>query len=389
MIILINMALASLDEPEKVTMMDAIDYLQKYGYVRHSSLLENASNNSVIKDTQTIIKRGIAEFQETAGLPKTGDLDNKTKEMFTAPRCAVSDAQSEFDMKWEKNDLVYTILNYSPDLTRDEIREAIDAAFAKWSAVIPLNFKEADQDGDHIDIRIGFYRKRHGDNDPFDGEGGALAHAHWPPSGDIHFDDDEKWAYKNEEKILLKKNNKYVYRDLLQTATHEIGHTIGLDHVRRNDSIMKTFYVVSTDSNGRYIEPQLFQFDIEKIQRRYADWTYYEKANKCLRLSSNSGFFNDIDSYCKSNGATLVTIHSADENNFLADFIKKALSSSSSSSVWIGLVDPDKDAFFTWTDDSDFDFLDWQPNQPDNVDGNQHNVIFGPLVKGQNEFGHW
>uniref|UniRef100_A0A914DGV8 C-type lectin domain-containing protein n=1 Tax=Acrobeloides nanus TaxID=290746 RepID=A0A914DGV8_9BILA len=123
--------------------------------------------------------------------------------------------------------------------------------------------------------------------------------------------------------------------------------------------------------------------------REPTDWTYYEKSNKCLRLSPNSGFFNEIDSYCKSNGATLVTIHSADENNFLADFIKKALSSSSSSSIWIGLVDQDNDAFFTWTDDSDFDFLDWQPNQPDNVDGNQHNVIFGPLVKGQNEFGHW
>uniref|UniRef100_A0A914DJ07 LysM domain-containing protein n=1 Tax=Acrobeloides nanus TaxID=290746 RepID=A0A914DJ07_9BILA len=156
MIILINMALASLDEPEKVTMMDAIVFYHFY--------------------TQTIIKRSIAEFQETAGLPKTGNLDIKTKEMFTAPRCAFTDfhAQSEFDVKWEKNDLVYTILNYSPDLTRVEIREAIAAAFAKWSAVIPLNFKEVDQDGDHIDINIGFYRKRHGDNDPFDGEGARI-----------------------------------------------------------------------------------------------------------------------------------------------------------------------------------------------------------------------
>uniref|UniRef100_A0A914E5M8 Uncharacterized protein n=1 Tax=Acrobeloides nanus TaxID=290746 RepID=A0A914E5M8_9BILA len=103
-----------------------------------------------------------------------------------------------------------------------------------------------------------------------------------------------------------------------------------------------------------------------------ADWTYYEKTKKCLKLSPNSGFFNDIDSYCKSNGATLVTIHSADENHFLAESLVQKI-------VEITYL----------AKSTNIDFHDWQARQPDNVDGNQHNVIFGPLVKGKSESGHW
>lgn len=45
-----------------------------------------------------------------------------------------------------------------------------------------------------IHIAMGFYTGYHGDTDPFDGPGGTLAHAYFPPYGDLHLDDAENFT---------------------------------------------------------------------------------------------------------------------------------------------------------------------------------------------------
>ncbi|KAM9437926.1 stromelysin-3-like isoform 2-T2 [Salvelinus alpinus] len=81
------------------------------------------------------------------------------------------------------------------------------------------------------------YKYWHGDNLPFDGPGGILAHAFFPRThraGDIHFDYDESWTVGNS-----------MGTDLLQVAAHEFGHVLGLQHSLVDRAVMSPFYSFS------------------------------------------------------------------------------------------------------------------------------------------------
>lgn len=64
-----------------------------------------------------------------------------------------------------------------------------------WSDVSPLTFIESNRVSD---IEISFHdNPQHGDNSPFDGPRGVLAHAFFPGpdmGGDVHFDDSETFS---------------------------------------------------------------------------------------------------------------------------------------------------------------------------------------------------
>lgn len=155
---------------------------------------------------------------------------------------------------------------------------------------------------------FGTDRYWHGDNLPFDGPGGILAHAFFPKThrqGDIHFDYDESWTLGNhmgecvaetvtstraalsssartlfvgklkrsakaetdegedeEAKnlfLLPDERQTTIYAscgrsssppspagtDLLQVAAHEFGHVLGLQHSREPGAIMSAYYSFS------------------------------------------------------------------------------------------------------------------------------------------------
>ncbi len=76
---------------------------------------------------------------------------------------------------------------------------------------------------------------------------------------------------------------------------------------------------------------------------------------------------------CESNNATLISIHSAEENEFIRNYIEEQ--PSSSIRVWIGLKRKSSDSHeFIWVDKSPVDYFNWRINQPDNVGGLEHYV---------------
>ena len=127
----------------------------------------------------------------------------------------------------------------------------IEEALSLWEQETNLKFVRTSSGKVHIEIR--FERGRHGDEDDFDGRGGTLAHAFFPIyGGDVHFDDDERWT-----------DNFDSGTNLLMTASHELGHSLGLAHSDVRGSVMSPFY--TPYKNGL----KLHKDDIEGIQALY------------------------------------------------------------------------------------------------------------------------
>ncbi|XP_060090871.1 interstitial collagenase-like [Heteronotia binoei] len=197
-------------------------------------------------------------MQEFFGLEVTGKVDDETLEVMKKPRCGVPDlggfTLTEGNPKWDKTHLTYRIVNYTPDLNQKLTQRAIQKAFEVWSNVSPLTFEE--KANGIQDIMISFNRGDHGDNSPFDGPSGVLAHAFQPGpyiGGDAHFDDDELWTIEGTRGT-----------NLFLVAAHEFGHSLGLSHSTEAGALMFPTYA--------YVDPRSFQLpqdDIDGIQAIY------------------------------------------------------------------------------------------------------------------------
>ncbi|XP_057296926.1 matrix metalloproteinase-24-like [Hydractinia symbiolongicarpus] len=206
-------------------------YLLKYGYLDTFSVGDE------------VLKASIKRLQYFANLKQTGVLDAATQKQMTIPRCAHSDPKIKITRarryvhqgtRWRKSLLTWRLEGRGRTLSRSIIRRVMSKAMGYWSRSTNINFKETASS--KPDIWVKFTRYHHGDPYSFDGPGGTLAHAFYPHnnqglSGDIHFDDDENYTYQSSRG-----------RNLLWVATHELGHSLGLEHSNLREAVMYPWY---------------------------------------------------------------------------------------------------------------------------------------------------
>ncbi|XP_077625830.1 interstitial collagenase [Crocuta crocuta] len=230
-----------------------VEMVQKY--LENYYNLKNDGKKIVKQKNQSLVVEKLKEMQEFFGLKVTGLPDADTLNVMQQARCGVPDVAEyvlmEGNPRWDRTDLTYRIENYTPDLPRAEVDDAIEKAFKLWSDVSPLTFTKVFEG--QADIMISFVRGDHRDNSPFDGPGGTLAHAFQPGpyiGGDAHFDEDERWT------------NDFKDFNLYRVAAHEFGHSLGLAHSTDIGALMYPNYQYSDDV-------QLSQDDIDGIQALY------------------------------------------------------------------------------------------------------------------------
>ncbi len=139
-----------------------------------------------------------------------------------------------------------------------EMLQAVEEGLSLWSQVVPLTFVETIDSGppvsdsqylaaSHPQTRIGHH----------DLAGNVLAHAYYPGFGglssDLHLD---------------SSNRRWSESLFLTVVTHELGHTIGVDHIDGVRSIMNTSLGGSNMLSGLG-QGRLFAPEIEAAQARW------------------------------------------------------------------------------------------------------------------------
>nr|XP_019568235.1 PREDICTED: neutrophil collagenase [Rhinolophus sinicus] len=255
-LLILNMQLSkAVPVPSESREEKTIEMIQRY--LENFYQLPSTRYRSERQNSASVMVEKLKEMQQFFGLSVTGKPNEETLEMMQKPRCGVPDL-GDFMLtpgnpKWKQTNLTYRIVNYTPQLSKADVDTAIEKAFQVWSGASPLTFTKIF--GKEADINIDFVHGDHGDNSPFDGPNGILAHAFQPGQGiggDAHFDAEETWT---------KTSKNY---NLFLVAAHEFGHSLGLSHSTDPGALMYPNYAFSEPSTYA-----LHQDDINGIQALY------------------------------------------------------------------------------------------------------------------------
>ena len=93
--------------------------------------------------------------------------------------------------------------------------------------------------------------------------------------------------------------------------------------------------------------------------------------SSCYRVFKSKLSWQDAENYCVREGGHLASIHSKEENDFVAKLASPVVGRAE---PWIGGNDITAEGSWAWSDGSNFSFTSWGEKQPDNT-GNNENCL--------------
>jgi hypothetical protein len=151
--------------------------------------------------------------------------------------------------------LNYAFVYVTAQQPADSVESEIERAYAEWAKYAQVTFTQTNSSTSPQTLAVLFASGAHGDDYPFTGATGVLAHTFYPYplnpesiAGHQHFNNDVSWKIGADV-------------DVFSVALHETGHALGLGHSDNPDDVMYPYYrIVSGLAPG----------DIAAIQQQYA-----------------------------------------------------------------------------------------------------------------------